>query len=887
MTIEIPGYKIIRTLGKGGMATVYLAEQGIFEREVALKVMSKALADDPSFGQRFFREARIVSRLMHPNIVTVHDVGEHEGYYYLAMEYIDGGDLKKNQKTFSVQRKIEAIKDIARALEYASQKGYVHRDIKPENIMFHTSDGRAVLTDFGIARAAETDASMTQTGTAIGTPHYMSPEQAKGQLVDHRSDIYSLGVVFYLLFSGRVPYDAESAVAIGIKHITEPVPLLPIGMNSLQPLVDKMMAKRPESRFQNPHEVISALEVVDIARLELENEAVQREINERQKTSDADSPTIVATVSAARVPTEINETTISNTTGDKIFVSSEPFTVTYELDDDTETKSTWLWVLGVLAVAVLAMGIYSFQFPEQARNQVDSITDWTSERMSRLTARFEQSPDDNGNTSTGTSTNAVPDTGNVATESPPANDSNPIPAGDATEELELSAVPQTGTGEENIPAGEEIDPANEAPVANTEDPAVTALRNRISSLELAYAKDSAFLPDLVAAHRELIAARPDDEAAGMALRALRESAIEKANNLALEGKVDLADRRLTQIKHLFPEMTPETFAQLKRDLAEQPRIGALLVDADKYLQSGAISEPAGGNALESYRQVLALDADNPAATEGLATVLDLMIETAGSSLASGEVRRANDLVTKVLEIDNTRQSAIELKGRIDSVLTDQTRLDELITQGTTQLENGNLFAPGNGSAYYYFTQVLTVDPQNAAARTGIDKTIDVLAERIAGFIAEERFDLAENELATPLKFLPQNSRLLSMQIAINEAIAEKIFARQPRVSQLLVKPTEFTEVEGVQSDVVSPGRSIFVGFRYENFNTERTVVEAVLSDATGSVRIAKVPVEVVGSAGRAYFRVDRPVLGFTPGLYNLVILHGESTLISSEFRVVE
>lgn len=126
-----------------------------------------------------------------------------------------------------------------------------------------------------------------------------------------------------------------------------------------------------------------------------------------------------------------------------------------------------------------------------------------------------------------------------------------------------------------------------------------------------------------------------------------------------------------------------------------------------------------------------------------------------------------------------------------------------------------------------------------------------------------------------------------MQIAIEEAMAEKMFARQPRVSQLLVKPVEFNQVEGVQTEVVSPGHSVYVGFRYENFNTEQAVLQAVLSNATGSVQIAKVPVEVLGSDGSAYFRVDRPVLGFSPGRYNIVIQHGESTLISSEFRVVD
>ncbi len=268
MTLELPGYKILRTLGKGGMATVYLAVQEVFEREVALKVMSRSLADDPNFSQRFFREAKIVSQLVHPNIVTVHDVGVHNDSCYLSMEYIDGQDLRYVCSSMTVRDKIRAIRDIAKALDYAGGKGYVHRDIKPENIMFHSSDGRAVLMDFGIARAAESDTMVTQEGTAIGTPHYMSPEQAKGKTVDTRSDIYSLGVVFYYIFAGRVPYDAESAVAVGIKHITEEVPLLPEDYDALQPIVDKMMAKQAEDRYQTARELIEDLDRLDMDSLE-------------------------------------------------------------------------------------------------------------------------------------------------------------------------------------------------------------------------------------------------------------------------------------------------------------------------------------------------------------------------------------------------------------------------------------------------------------------------------------------------------------------------------------------------------------------------------------------------------------------------------------------
>lgn len=267
MDVEIPGYKIVKTLGKGGMATVYLAIQEIFEREVALKVMAPELASDPSFGKRFMREARIVSQLVHPNIVTVFDVGVHNNLYYLSMEYISGPDLKSGRGALTLAHKIAILADVARALDFAAGKGYIHRDIKPENIILREKSIHAVLMDFGIARAADMDASVTQTGTALGTPHYMSPEQAKGAPVDHRTDLYSLGVVFYFLLVGSVPYHADSAVAIGIKHITEPVPKLPQALQVLQPFIDGLMAKEPNDRFSSAAELLEHIQAIDLVAL--------------------------------------------------------------------------------------------------------------------------------------------------------------------------------------------------------------------------------------------------------------------------------------------------------------------------------------------------------------------------------------------------------------------------------------------------------------------------------------------------------------------------------------------------------------------------------------------------------------------------------------------
>jgi serine/threonine protein kinase len=262
--MEIPGYKILSTLGKGGMATVYLAIQESFDRKVAIKVMSPQLAEDPSFGERFQREARIVSQMKHPNIVTVYDVGVVDDHYYLAMEYVEGKELHRRFKEMSMAEKIKAVKDIAAALNYAGNKGYVHRDVKPENVMLCDEDGRAILMDFGIAKTTDSDHSVTKTGMAIGTPYYMSPEQAQGHLVDKRSDIYSLGIMFFQMLTGRVPYDADSQVAIGIKHVTEPIPFLPKGLRIFQSIIDKVMAKDPEERYQNGAELIKDLENIDI-----------------------------------------------------------------------------------------------------------------------------------------------------------------------------------------------------------------------------------------------------------------------------------------------------------------------------------------------------------------------------------------------------------------------------------------------------------------------------------------------------------------------------------------------------------------------------------------------------------------------------------------------
>lgn len=254
LPFEIPGFEILGPLGEGGMAQVLLARQRLLQRQCALKVISPHLAGSDEFRQRFLLEARIAANLTHRNLVTVYEVGSHEGYLYLAMEYLPGGTLK-DRLARGVERgdALALVLKIAEALDYVHDQGYVHRDVKPANILFR-ADHSPVLADFGIAKAVAGDTLSGQAGP-LGTPHYMSPEQAQGEAVDGRSDYYSLGAMLYELLAGQRPYVAPDPVGVALMHITEPVPTLPTGLQELQPLIDMLMAKNPLSRLHRADEL--------------------------------------------------------------------------------------------------------------------------------------------------------------------------------------------------------------------------------------------------------------------------------------------------------------------------------------------------------------------------------------------------------------------------------------------------------------------------------------------------------------------------------------------------------------------------------------------------------------------------------------------------------
>jgi serine/threonine-protein kinase len=275
-TAQLGDYRLVKKLGAGGMGTVYLADQVSLERKVALKVLSKDLASKPAFVQRFQREARLMAKLDHPNILRCLDVGEVAGHHFLAMEFVEGGSLQdwlKKLGKFSVGDAVHVAIACARALEHAHELKMIHRDIKPDNLLL-TGKGVVKLADLGLAKAQDDDLSLTKTGTGAGTPLYMAPEQARDvKHVDHRSDIYSVGCMLYCFLTGTVPFTGETLVEVisakekgkftGARRTNPEIP------PRLDLIIDKLIAANPNHRYQNCTELLKDLEGLGVANQQL------------------------------------------------------------------------------------------------------------------------------------------------------------------------------------------------------------------------------------------------------------------------------------------------------------------------------------------------------------------------------------------------------------------------------------------------------------------------------------------------------------------------------------------------------------------------------------------------------------------------------------------
>jgi tetratricopeptide (TPR) repeat protein len=755
--IEIPGYRILRQLGRGGMATVYLALQESVQRDVALKVMSPTLLADPDFSERFLREARIAAKLHHRHVVGIHDVGRSGDYNYIAMEYLSGGPiLARDAGPRPVRFALRIAREIGLALHYAHAKGFVHRDVKPDNILLR-EDTSSALTDFGIARANDSATRMTRTGAVVGTPHYMSPEQARGRPLDGRADLYSLGVVLYELLVGRVPYHADDSLAVGIMHITQPVPVLTEHLASLQPLLNRLLAKQPDDRYQNGQQLADAIEQVEIAisngdmpGLENPDEAYRREVPGARPPTPRPTTPPVSSRQRERARAEPSLGQMDDVVSGARWRHA-PSRV------PAEARSRRYIIIPVVLVLIVlgAMGAYVYQ--DRLRALLPNT------ELNTLIARGQKALGDNR--LVGTQGDSARELFQKARALDPDNDQARKGLGDVGARLIErartalarndfdAARADMAAAEEVLGGGAEVEQIKSAlHAAESRNPATEDLLARGDAALAAgrlLGEDSAS-----ALYQRVLDA---DAANAVALNGLKKTAEAQAAQVReaiAAGNADLAGQRINALTQLSPnhpaipelraalakmreadnQKIQQTVQQTKTAQPPAPQAGEQQVGkAEAQLRAGRITGDDGALAL--FQAALKRDPANARAKAGLRRVAQAFVIQTNAALDDNNVAEATKLLQQAEaiapDLGDVRAAKSRLReereqhdmaGKQSQVNPDQqARIDELLVDAEKAMVAGNLVLPPGESAYDKYRAILRMDGNNAKAFAGLGR----------------------------------------------------------------------------------------------------------------------------------------------------------------------
>ncbi len=732
--LQIPDYSIEREIGRGGMASVYLAVQRKFGRLVAIKVMQAGVGQGGDFAQRFVREARIVAQLNHPGIVQVYDAGVTDGRYYLVMEYLRGGDLNRRlERGLHMQALVAVVKDLARALDYAHAKGYVHLDIKPENILFR-EDGSAVLSDFGIARImARQDSERIKV---LGTPQYMSPEQATGRPVDARSDFYSLGIVFYQMLTGDVPFKADTERTVGVKHLQDPVPRLPAHLGQFQPVIDRLLAKQPENRFQSGAELIKALDQLRLSG-HVPNSVVK---------------TQVVTTAELRAISDIGPV------NDPRALRAEP---RHERHAQRRRRRRHIGLVSAVAVLVVAAGAGLWWHPErpalvenflyvvglgdspeleEAWRAAQSLRRDPNQSLAAVVAAYRRvlSLDPSHTRAARHIENLAEQRQEVVREAMATDDLN------LAEQRLNEALAVFPTDESFGQLFEQLT------VHKRAESLVTSTQALLNSRGM---RDLASANAAIQAYQEVLRLNPSHEVARAELDRLSREYVRLADAALDDGDITFAMNYL-QVATLASPGSGAVGSMRERighATQLQAEIDSLIQRAGELRRNGDLVEPAGNNAAALYQRVLATDPDNRAADEGLRMVSEQTFDLVARLLDQGELARAQRLSRRASDIGLADGMEERIAQLVTTESSRQSEVSEHLQRARALLSDGFVSQPASDNAVARLAQALRLEPANMEALALQQEAADRLAraarEAHAAGLEQEARDLLEEALA--------------------------------------------------------------------------------------------------------------------------------------------
>ena len=795
--INIPGYRLIEEIGAGGMAKVYLGEQILLERKVAIKILHQRLsAESEEFKQRFITEGRVLAKLQHDNIVSIIDIGEADNMLYMVMEYVENGTLTDwlKRQELTVDQAIQICSKIGLALHATHIKHIVHRDLKPSNILIHDIN-TPLLTDFGIARQTDQDQGLTQTGHVLGTLQYMSPEQIRGMHVDHRSDIYALGLLFYRLLAGRLPFVANSQYDLSRLQCEEPPPPLPPHLADIQPVIDAMLAKNPEDRFQSCIEFCKAVQNLTITgdeyASELEGETRKYDSSQlsaqsfRSRRHTGPYSDRHSNRYSGRHSDQFSSRTDTRASG----AYEQTRKMTGQQSSAGSERLKKFLILGLPALLlVVAAGLYFTIWYVPSSGLSDADQRRVENYLRRVDAdllklQIDSPPEDN----------AVFDLRKalaLAPEYKPALDrAREIAEFYETDARDLMDANKPEEALEDIRRGLDIDPEYEN-LMQLEQEITTMLAEQQRQADIAealrlaadyQAQGMLTAPEetnAYSAYKEVLELDPQHRAANQGLNSILTSLLDEAESSLESRDLTAASNQVQNAALLFPNSRRVNHIRARittaeREIRERAEVEQFLRTAQQQIDNGKLIEPEFDNALDSFTEVLNRQPDNEAAINGLNSIATRFTTQARAAMQDKDYAEALRLADNGLLAVPDNAELLGIQTRFTGQLGAREQEIQSTLQEAQRLVLSGKFLPPGDNALDFFKEVEALNPGNQQAARGLARLPDQVFEEARQQERLGNFRGARDLLEIAQTLFPGQDRFTDLKADMDAAIAQQ------------------------------------------------------------------------------------------------------------------